>query len=187
LAGTVGVITLGVVTDSSTRPEPGPGGPGGDPAAPRRRGRLRLVLLVLAGVLGVGCVGGLGAGYLLYDKATQPDRSTPTAVVRQYVEATFNDRDESRSRLFTCRSPRDIAEIQDLIASLEAKERQYGFTASVGLANTSTRINGKIATVALDLKVNARVEGANQRDIQRWEFRLEDRSGWRVCDAHRIA
>src|SRR5689334_3809624 len=96
--------------------EPAPGAgeqaPGAGEQAPASRSRGRTLRIVLASVLGglaVLCVGGLGTGYLLYRKVSEPDRSTPGVVVRQYLDATLNERDDNRAGLFTCRSTTGLA------------------------------------------------------------------------------
>src|SRR5205814_1869178 len=65
------------------------------PAPPIKKGRLRRAFIVIA-ALAVGlCLGGVAITYALYDKATTPDRSSPILVVRQYLSATFDERDSS--------------------------------------------------------------------------------------------
>src|SRR5215831_8681490 len=92
----------------ASMPEPGSdSAPSATQAAGQRsrRQRLVIVLLLVFGIMSAVCLGGLGFAYLAYDRATQPDRSTPTLVVRQYVDTMFSSRDPGRAKLFACGQP----------------------------------------------------------------------------------
>jgi len=145
------------------------------------------VLLVMAAVVAVTCTGVLGTGYFLYYKASEPDRSTPTVVVRQYLEATFNERDQSRARLFTCEDPNNFTEMSAMFSDIEDREKRGSKTITVRWEDFDSSVTGRSATVTASLIViTPSSAGASSRSIRRWEFKTENRSGWRVCDAHRI-
>jgi hypothetical protein len=167
--------------------EPAPGA--GEPTpAPRSRGRtLRIVLASVLGALAVLCVGGLGTGYLLYRKVSEPDRSTPGVVVRQYVNATLNDRDDSRARLFTCRNSSGLAPVRALRDDNESKEKQFNVTISVNPEGFDTRQSGDNATVDVKLRLSVSTNGTFQEQIQSWRFTLKRESGWRVCSGEKLA
>ena len=94
----------------------------GGPGAPERRGptavrarRGRLVLAVLGGMVALLCLGGLGVGLVLYDQATEPDRSAPDVVVDNYLRALLVDRNDAQAALYACEdSRRWLASLQAL-------------------------------------------------------------------------
>ncbi len=153
----------------------------------RQRPRWRLVLLVMAVVVGVTCIGGLSAGYFLYYKASEPDRSTPGVVVDQYLQATFSDRNEAMARRFTCESPDQLTEMRAMLDDIEEREQRGSKTITVHWEDFDSSIAGRSATVTASLIVITPTSaGAASRSIRRWEFKLENRSGWRVCGVQRI-
>jgi hypothetical protein len=167
--------------------EPAPGGGGAAPA-PRSRGRtLRIVLASVLGALAVLCVGGLGTGYLLYRKVSEPDRSTPGVVVRQYLGATFDDRDELKAARFTCGRPAEISETQQELADLVSREKRFNIRITVSWENFTTQESKATATVGVRLKIAVPEEnGQPSESFQQWNYALRHQSsGWRVCDAHR--
>ena len=167
----------GGVPDLASAPDPAGGL--GRPA--KGRVKLRKVLLGALIVLAVLCVGGLGTAYFAYDKATRPDRSTPGVVVQQFVNSTFNDRDPSEAKLYTCRSPQ-LGEVDAMLADFVQREGQFDTRFTVTLTNTSPRIDGDSAVVEADLLVTT----SASRSFRHWRFDLVDQSGWRVCAARRL-
>jgi hypothetical protein len=153
---------------------------------PHRRSRWRLVLLVILAVVGVTCVGGAGAGYFLYYKASEPDRSTPTVVVRQYLEAVLNQRSDQLAARFSCDGI-DDGELRALMKDVKDREQRFGIAIRPSWENFQATTNGGNGKVAFDLRLSTTVDGVAQREVQRWEFRLINRSGWRVCKTSRIS
>jgi hypothetical protein len=150
-----------------------------------QRPRWRLVLLVMAVVVGTTCLGGLGVGYFLYYKASEPNRGTPSVTVDQYLEAALNERDDQRSALFTCGHP-DIQQLRDLLKDLTDRESRFSIKITPSWENFQVTTNGDNATVALDLRLSTTVNGLAQREVQRWEFGVVQDGGWRVCSAKRV-
>jgi hypothetical protein len=170
---------VGEVGEVGAERAPGAGEP---TPAPRSRGRtLRIVLASVLGAVAVLCVGGLGTGYLLYRNASEPDRSTPGVVVRQYLNATLNDRDDSRARLFTCRNASGLSPVHALRDDNESKEKQFNVTISVNPEGFDTQQSGDNATVGVKLRLSVSTNGTFQEQIQSWRFTLKRESGWRVC------
>src|SRR5262249_8661914 len=114
---------------------------------PPGKGRtLRTVLIVLGAVaLAVG-LGGLGVGFIWYDKATTPERGTPVVALEQYLDAKFTNRDPSRAKLFECGGPR-LANIDGLLGELEDRERQFGVAIDVRWSEFVVTVNGNSADV----------------------------------------
>jgi hypothetical protein len=156
------------------------------PSEGRTRRRWRTVLLVVLAVATVALIGGVVFGYVAYERVAEPDRSTPGVVVRQYIDATFAERDVARAARFTCTRPQ-IREIDELRALLVSREKEHNVTITVAPANSDVRASGSSATVDVDLKLTVGVAGASQREIQRWRFDVVQQNGWRVCDARRLA
>ncbi len=144
------------------------------------------MLLVMAAVVAVTCTGVLGTGYFLYYKASEPDRSTPTVVVRQYLEAVLNEHSDQLAARFSCDSV-DDGELRALVKDVKDREERFGITIRPSWENFQSTTDGRKATVQLDLRLSTTVDGVAQREVQRWEFGLVNRSGWRVCSAKRIS
>ncbi|NJC69191.1 hypothetical protein HC031_05585 [Planosporangium thailandense] len=154
--------------------------------SPRRRGRtVGIVLAVVLGALGALCVGGAGVGFFWYRQVSEPDRSTPTVAVDQYLNATFIARDDGRARLFTCKAPESISEAQSLLHDVQQKERQFGVHIAVSWESLKASTAGDSATVNGVVRLNTTIQGNPQEEIQHWQFAVSHRSGWRVCDARR--
>jgi hypothetical protein len=144
-----------------------------------------IVLAVVLGVVSLLCVGGLGTGYLFYRQVSEPDRSTPGVVVRQYLQATFDDRDKSKAARFTCGRPADIGETEKLLADIVSREERFGIRITVGWENFVAEENKGAATVAVRLKIGVPEQsGQSSESFQQWTFALRHQSaGWRVCAA----
>jgi hypothetical protein len=182
--------------DTGTGP-PGAAGPTGvDPAAadepvPPRRSRRRvlgIVLAVVVGAVGMLCVGAIGTGLFVYHQISEPDRSTPGVVVRQYLEATFEDRDETKAARFTCVQPTQIGAVQQMLTDIVSREKRFGIHITVGWENFEARAQKSRATVAARMKITVPEEsGQSSESFQQWNFTLKQDSGWRVCDAQRVS
>jgi hypothetical protein len=155
---------------------------------PGRRGRtVAMVLAAVLGTLTVLCAGGIGAAYFFYQRASEPDRSTPGVVVRQYLEATLNDRDDARSRLFTCRNATGLAQVGQLRDDIKSREAQFGVTIRTSPEGFDTQQSGNNANVEVKIRLSVAANGTFQEQIQNWRFALKNESGWRVCAGEPIA
>lgn len=147
--------------------------------------RLFLVGAIIAAV--VGMIALVGA-YVVYDKVTELDRSTPGVVVDQYLAATFDQRNDTRAALYSCGDPEKLTEIRGLLADIGERERRFGVTISVAWEGFESTIGGASATVDARLRIQVPEEGGySSESFQQWRFSLQDRDGWRVCEAHRVA
>lgn len=161
----------------SGAPFPGQQGPAlAPPVPPPRSGsrvisRNKLLLIILIAVGMVALVGG-GVGLLLYNRATEIDRSTPTVAVRQFLHAAFVDKDDSRVKLFTCKqwTKERTAEVQ----------RSFDPSVKVTWERVVLKSNqdGKaLVTAQMRLVFQGLV------DFQEWRFDVVKENGWRVCAA----
>lgn len=163
------------------------GGPGPHAKAEERRRHRKLVLLIVTGVvLAVGMASG-GVAFFLYDRATRLDRGNPGVVLYQYVQAEVNDGDPNRAALFACGGSPSFPEIENLVSDTRARADRAHVKITVGLADVTTRVAGNRALVAAKLTRSGQVGDVYQVDYQQWEFTMENRSGWRVCGAHRTS
>ncbi|PZG14499.1 hypothetical protein C1I95_21615 [Micromonospora craterilacus] len=151
------------------------------PAPPPPRRRLRTVLTVVAGVLAVMCLGGGVTGYLLYDRATTPDRSSPTVVVDSYLRAFLVDHNDVRADLFTCDDGTNLEQVRLLRSDLAAREERFGTSMSISWGNVLAERDGNKAEVRVELLFSARVDGIRQYDRQSWTFTTRLDEVWRVC------
>ena len=145
------------------------------------------MLLIALGAVAVLCLGVLSTVYVVYSKVSEPDRGSPAVAVRQYLGATFDDRNEVRARLFTCGDPAEIKEIQALLVDIQEREQRFGVSITVTWEDFSATVAGGRATVTAVLRLTVQVDGVPQRQVQQWSFVTEDRSGWRVCGAHKLS
>ncbi|MCM0677296.1 hypothetical protein NCC78_21770 [Micromonospora phytophila] len=157
------------------------------PAPERPRRRLRTVLTVVASVLAALCLGGVAAGYVLYDRAATPDRSAPDVVVDNYLRAFLVDRNDTRADLFTCEGGGGLGQLRALRDDLVAREKRFGTNLAVSWGSLRVQDQGDSAEVQVDLIISAYVDGISQSDRQPWRFttRLDD--DWRVCEGVRAA
>ncbi|MFU8852744.1 hypothetical protein ACNAW0_17415 [Micromonospora sp. SL1-18] len=155
------------------------------PAPERPRRRLRTVLTVVAGVLALLCGSGAVVGFVLYDRATAPDRSAPDVVVASYIQAFLVDRDDAKANEFACEGQADLSDLRSLRDDLAAREKRFDTTISVSWGSLSAKQTGDVAVVEVDLIISAYVDGISQSDRQSWRFETRHGDGWRVCTGQR--
>ncbi|MET7833190.1 hypothetical protein ABZS44_10205 [Micromonospora sediminicola] len=153
------------------------------PVRPKRP--LRTVLMVVAGVLALLCTGGAVVGFVLYDRATAPDRSAPDVVVVNYLQAVLVARDDSRATLFACDGP--VPAVDALRAEIVSRERELNASMAINIEGvTVIEKSGKDAVVTAVIRRSAVVDGVQQSLTDPWRFELEDRNGWLICSAQRL-
>jgi hypothetical protein len=145
------------------------------------------LLAVVAAAAIVLCGGGVTAGLILYDRATRPDRSTPSVVVRQYINTYLDDRDDAKAEQFACSGFVGTGELAALRTDMQARESKFGVHISVapGVIAEESRSSTQ-AAVSAEIVFTTTTAGQPQRSVERWEFQTVKRSGWRVCDAHQL-
>ncbi|MBM7491349.1 hypothetical protein JOD64_002571 [Micromonospora luteifusca] len=143
------------------------------------------MLTVVAGVLAVLCLGGFIAGYVLYNRAAAPDRSTPDVAVASYIQSFLSDRNDARANEFVCQSGADFNEMRLLRDDLVAREKRFSTKISTSWESFDVQRQGDRANVEVDLILSAFVDGISQSDRQRWRFEARHQDGWRVCKAER--
>jgi hypothetical protein len=165
-----------------TPPEPmAPPAPAPAPQRPRRP--VRTVLVVVAGVLALLCGTGAVVGFLLYDRATAPDRSSPDVVVDNYLRAFLVDRNDTKAEEFACEGQPAPGGLRALRDDLSAREKKFGATISVSWGALQAKSTGDSAVVDVDLIISALVDGTSQSDRQHWRFEAKRVDDWRVCSA----
>ncbi|MGC4895072.1 hypothetical protein [Micromonospora sp. DT31] len=155
------------------------------PAPVRPRRPLRTVLAVVAGVVALLCVGGGVTGFLLYDRATAPDRSSPEVAVASYIQYFFVQRNDAKAAEFVCKGMAKLEQVQSLRDDLVAREQRFQTTISTSWENLTVEQEDDKAQVRVDLVISASVDGIRQGDRQGWVFETTRESGWGVCAARR--
>ncbi|GAB3951210.1 hypothetical protein GCM10027614_52830 [Micromonospora vulcania] len=155
------------------------------PQPPRRR--MRTVLTVVAGVLAVLCLGGVAAGYVLYDRASAPDRSAPDVVVDNYLRAFLVDRNDTRAKFFTCEGGTQLDALVTFRTDLLAREEQLGVTILVSWGSLDVKDQGDAASVVTGIRRSATVGQTQQSLTDTWQFNVKKQEGWRVCGAVKIS
>jgi hypothetical protein len=137
-------------------------------------GRTRSVLLVvILCVLGVAVLGA-ATGAFLYVRASQPDRSTPTIAIRQFLSASLVDGDVTRASLFTCHQW-PAADAMSAVRANRDPELQVNW----GVTSVDQHGDGADAIVRITSSFGG------HSDIEVWRFTLARQDGWRVCSAMR--
>ncbi|UWZ37219.1 hypothetical protein Drose_02625 [Dactylosporangium roseum] len=164
------------------RPPPStPPGPANKPMGVRRT-----LLLVLVSVAALVCLAGSLTAYFWYDKATTPDRSSPTVTLQQYVNARFNLRDAARARVFECNSPR-LEAVDQAIDEILGLEARYNIAISTSVSDLSVSNQGDRVDVSAHLNVVVpEANGLDSVQVQKWTFHFVKSDSWRVCGAERI-
>ncbi|MEU4713819.1 hypothetical protein AB0F73_09240 [Micromonospora purpureochromogenes] len=138
---------------------------------------------MVAGVLALLCMSGGVIGYVLYDRATTPDRSAPDVVVVNYLQAVLVARDDSKANLFTCDGP--LPAVDEFRDRMAAREQQLDAVFSVNIENVAvTKTGDKSAVVDAVIRRSATIDGVQQSLTDNWRFEVADQQeGWRVCSA----
>jgi hypothetical protein len=147
------------------------------PAPPRRR--WRRILSIAAGVVALLCLTGAAVGYVLYDRATAPDRSAPDVVVDNYLRAFLVDRNDAKAGLFTCDNSDQATDLRALRRICNSRKRFNTFWRQVGQPQRSA--DGDVARL-VDLTISAFIDGISQSDRQSWRFVTRLQDDWRVCE-----
>ncbi|MFC4146718.1 hypothetical protein ACFO0M_10670 [Micromonospora mangrovi] len=157
------------------------------PAPERPRRRLRTVLTVVAGVLALVCAGGAVAGYVLYDRATAPDRSAPDVVVDNYLRAFLVDRNDTKANQYTCEGNNDLGAVRDLRAEAQQREANFNVVVRVswGPLTRAKNQGGESVTTTLTIAsaANGQTRSSRRED---WQFEVIQKDGWRVCSGRKV-
>ncbi|MGC4890128.1 hypothetical protein [Micromonospora sp. DT227] len=162
-----------------------PPAPAPAPARPKRP--LRTVLAVVAGVVALLCAGGAVVGFVLYDRATAPDRSAPDVVVDNYLRAYLVERNDTKAEEFSCTSEGDLDAIRSLRAEVEQREANFGVVVRVSWGPLTRVKNGADESVSTTLTISSSADGQTRSSRREdWQFRVAERDGWRVCGSGKI-
>ncbi|WBB76889.1 hypothetical protein O7602_00500 [Micromonospora sp. WMMD1128] len=164
-----------------------PPAPAPVPVRPKRP--LRTALTIIAGVLALLCAGGALVGFVLYDRATAPDRSAPDVVVANYVQAYLIDRNDTKAQEFVCRNDGGLADMRALRAELEQREANFNVVIKVSWAPLIRAKDGKGESVTTTLAISSSQDGQSRSSRREaWRFGLVDaKDGWRICEASKIS
>ncbi|MFY1704752.1 hypothetical protein ACN28G_23990 [Micromonospora sp. WMMA1923] len=157
--------------------------------APQRPQRGRALLALLIGVLALLASGGAAAGYLLYDRATAPDRSAPDVVVDNYLRAFLVDRDDTKASVFMCEQKPDLTAVSVLRQEILDREVRFDVTVRVSWGPLSLADNGQGQSVATTLTVSSSANGEPRSSRrENWQFDVtDDPDGWRVCGGRKLS
>ncbi|MBM0227691.1 MULTISPECIES: hypothetical protein [Micromonospora] len=156
------------------------------PAPQRPRRRLRTVLSVVAGLLALLCVGGGVTAFILYDRATAPDRSAPDVVVDNYLRAFLVDRNDTKASQFACEGGGDLGAVRGLREELERREANFSVVVRVSWGALARAKSGDGELVTTTLTISSSADGQTRSSRREdWQFKVIDRDGWRVCEGHK--
>jgi hypothetical protein len=148
----------------------------------------RSVSLIFLAIVMILCVAGGGVGYVMYRRATEPDRSNPSVVVREYLHQTFDSRDAARAQAVTCGDTTDVSGITSLLDQITSKEQQFDIHIAVRWDGFQEQQHGSTGSVALTLRIEVpEATGAVSESLQQWQFTTRKQSGWQVCTARRVS
>jgi predicted lipid-binding transport protein (Tim44 family) len=158
-----------------------------DPAGPGRWHRLRRGLAVGLAVIVLLCLGGAGAAFVYYDRATKPDRRTPVLATQEFLTAYLANRDDVRAAEYQCADTSGLSEIKAFRDDINRRQKENGSTITI-LVNGVYELSrsGDNATVEAGLQLLTTIEGTEQTVSERWEFRTHNEDGWRVCAGHDV-
>ncbi|MDG4806636.1 hypothetical protein O7634_07680 [Micromonospora sp. WMMD1120] len=143
------------------------------------------MLIVVAGVLALVTAGAAITGYVLYDRASTPDRSTPDVAVISYLQAALVNHDSNRAKLFTCDG--GIPALDEFAGDLARREDELGVSFSINIEDVAVSEAGTSgASVIAVIRRSATIDGIQQSLADTWRFDLKDKDGWRVCAGSRI-
>lgn len=139
------------------------------------------------GVVAALCASGSLVGYVLYDKATTVDRSTPELAVRQYAAAYLGQHDDARAAEFACTDQSGLTDVKNLRQSLDEREKSYNLTIYVNLDTVhEVSRSGNTAHVKVVIVLLTSDNGEQLRRVEDWDFTAQRHDGWRACGAHMV-
>jgi hypothetical protein len=147
------------------------------PDVPAVKRRKRLLPIVGLGLL-VLLLLGAGVALYVYDKATAPDRSTPSVVVQQFLTIVFVEESDARLDLFVCSRWDRTAAAETTKALVDPDANASWDTVLV------VTQEGNAAEVTARLRFRFPEDFAPSGE-ERWRFRLINEGGWRVCAVQR--
>ncbi|GIM83351.1 hypothetical protein [Salinispora arenicola] len=152
------------------------------PVRPRQQ-RVRTILTVTAAVLTALVLGGIVGGYVLYDRATTPDRSAPDVVVDNYLRAYLVDRNDIRADLYICEEQLDLTAMAALRAEILDRETKFDVDVRVSWGSLKRLTNQQGESVTTTLSISSSSNGVPRSGrYEDWTFNLvQDSAGWRVC------
>ena len=136
------------------------------------------------GVITLLCLGGVGVFASWYDGATKIQRKAPDAVVDSYLRAYLVARDDQQTKLYTCKSGGDFAQIAAYRADIVSREKQYSITIQVTWGPLKVATSGDRGTVGVEL---TRSITDSEQLTDTWQVAIVDQDGWRVCGATKTA
>ncbi|MEH0934401.1 hypothetical protein [Micromonospora psammae] len=159
------------------------------PAPQRPRRRTRTVLSVVAGVLALLCVSGAVIGYVLYDRATTPDRSAPDVVVDNYLREFLVNRNDTRADQLTCDNPVGLGAVVALREEIKQREANFNVVVRVTWGPLVREQTSKGEAVSTTLTIAGSSDGQPRSSRREdWVFEVVDGSdGWQVCAGREAA
>ncbi len=154
-----------------------------------RNRRVRLALALTAGIMGLLCLGGAGIFFILYDDATEIERTAPDVVTDGFLIAYLVNRDDQQVSLYTCNSP-DLTAISQLRGEMVEREQKFNVSVSVSWGALTRRSAGpQQEDVSTQLTISSASQGKlNSSRNEDWVFRtIEDDGAWRVCGANKAS
>lgn len=146
---------------------------GGVSPARRRRSVLPVLAIVAAFLAAVGGV----VGFVVYDRATAIDRSTPAVAADQFIAAALIDRDTTRAQLFAC----DRLNVGEFVTGLPTFLQPIGI--SWGITSVVTTQHG--AEVLARVRYTAVGKTVAADFTEHWAMTVVKSDGWRVCAVER--
>jgi hypothetical protein len=158
--------------------------PSGPPPMPQRPVRWPIWLAVVLGIATLICVGVGAVAFRYYDKATQPNRSTPDVAVDNYLRAVLVNDDSSEAQKYSCVDRSALSTFEAFHANAVAAAEQLGDTASFSWTSIHVDRSAQTAKAAVTIEQNT-FDGATQvaSSEHQWRFTVLGPTVWRVCAA----
>ncbi|TDC42000.1 hypothetical protein [Micromonospora sp. KC213] len=159
------------------------------PPPPKQR-RVRTVLSVAAAVMALLCAGGAAIGYVLYDRATAPDRSAPDVVVDNYLREFLVNRNDIRADQLVCEGgTANLKAVEALRTEVEQREVNFGVVVRISwgpLTRGGAADGGTVSTtLTIAGSLNGQPRSSRRED---WMFDVVNRDDqWRVCGARKVS
>lgn len=145
---------------------------------------MRTILTVAGVMLTVLCLSGGVTGYILYNRASAPERTSPDVAVMNYLRSFLIERNDARAGLYTCQGSDGRLAMEEFREQIQVRERELDVSFLINIEDVSVVREGPSDAVAtVVIKRSAWIDGIRQSVTDRWRFELRDINGWRVCRA----